>query len=94
MPVQTPHTIHVAVDMDALEADHMTLRELRDRVRDALRAEFPTARVLVEESDLINGGFTRCTDAEGDPCDNETAELVEFVVDEAWRRYMDEEVAA
>jgi hypothetical protein len=91
MPVQTPHTIHVAVDMDALVADHMTIRELRDRTYDALKTEFPSARVIVEESDLLGGGFVRCTDAEGDPCDDETAELVEFVVDEAWRRYMDEE---
>jgi hypothetical protein len=58
---------------------------------DTLKAEFPTARVIVEESDLLGGGFVRCTDAEGDPCDTQTAELVDDIVDEAWRRYMDEE---
>jgi hypothetical protein len=91
MPVQTLHTIHVAVDMNALVADHMTLRELRNRIYDALKTEFPTARVIVEESDLLGGGFVRCYDKDGDPCDTQTAEYVDYIVNDVWLRYMDEE---
>jgi hypothetical protein len=77
--------------MNALVADHMTIRELRDRTYDALKTEFPTTRVIVEESDLLGGGFVRCYDKDGDPCDTQTAEYVDYIVDDVWLRYMDEE---